>query len=532
MSLATVIKGKKYTKELTKKLIIISPDAINSEHFIDSINDLPNLRELVNNALVFTKYNTPMMSSDSGPNHDSMKTAKLSDQPGLKVIKNKKIKDYSGGTKMLVESFFFGNSIQKETCPNKTLLEYGFFGDNTLSIFEAWNKGINKKINLRDSFFPAYKIFKKKKKEEIVYKNVEKEKIRVFCETFNEVSYLKILKYLKNNSLPNYFFFWDYATDKAAHDFGFGEELVKNYKWIDKLIELIKDKASTLEDTLFIIASDHGMANVKKNLSLDEILKNIKNLSVDEILKDIKDAIGLFFGYGSARIYLKNKENIRDISNKLAEQEGIDFVLARENNYFLVFNKKGAAKIEHEDNKYKYTVIKNQDPLDFDKEVYKLISRFHTSEQCLEYTFNQKYRCAPVLLSYTLRINPNRKIQSGDIAIFAAEGYDFSKEKNKGLFRKIFTDTMYITQDGAYQKDNINTFLLISGYGDYIEKINKERIEAGKRKIYPVKDNYMYMVDFPVTLLDLIGWDYDIIEKFNFDGISIFQRDNNLYKII
>lgn len=255
---------------------------------------------------------------------------------------------------------------------------------------------------------------------------------------------------------------------------------LKTDQYVGKIFKLYQDKG-IFDRTLFVLAADHGMGEVKNHVTLDNLVNDMRfntfkslkwsvvpawgsfeaNFYVGTKAKFDKDynSVSLWGGNSDGLLYIKGQ--IRD-SNGLVVQENWDIkatdkmlanyhvggtdinVIERlleyspgigliftnpEENIFNIYSHQGQSRItEHLKNgrkEFQYTIIDGQDPLDYSKnpEVKKYIDNqsWLSDLEWLKLTYREHYPDALRRISYSFE-NKN----SATLHLVAADGWDFT----------------------------------------------------------------------------------------------------------
>ncbi|MBM2820924.1 MAG: hypothetical protein HW405_684 [Candidatus Berkelbacteria bacterium] len=255
---------------------------------------------------------------------------------------------------------------------------------------------------------------------------------------------------------------------------------LKMDKYVGEIFQLYKDKG-IFDKTLFVLASDHGMGEVKNHVTLDNIINDMRfntfkslkwslipawgsfeaNFYVGTKAKFNNDynSVSLWGGNSDGLIYIKGQE--KDVSGKVIRESwdikttdemlsqyhiggtdinviermfeyspgiGLVFTNPRQD-VFNVYSRNGQATIKERANgsvkEFQYTVVKGEDPLEYiqNPEIKKHIdSKDWLSDlEWLKLTYLEHYPDAIRRISYSFE-NKN----SATLHIVATDGWDFT----------------------------------------------------------------------------------------------------------
>jgi len=266
---------------------------------------------------------------------------------------------------------------------------------------------------------------------------------------------------------PEFIFAYMPATDEMGHRYGpnsrrYRSALKNVDEQIGRICKALADNG-LLEHTYLVFLSDHGMAACpKKNfINLAELLRNKFSLRLAtkgpgrrtnyskraEYFRKY-DAVLCTGGERRAILYFKGSDNwaqpseparVRAVADSLGSQEAICLVAYQDRAGVVVQNGLGRALIErHErsagktlDEKlYRYSVIDGRDPLGYAEALRGnnlLDGDYHDGRAWLAGTIKSDYPDLPVQLSEMFDSK-----RAGDLAVFAAVGWDFSRRQIGG----------------------------------------------------------------------------------------------------
>lgn len=191
-----------------------------------------------------------------------------------------------------------------------------------------------------------------------------------------------------------------------------------------------------LEDTLIVMVSDHGAAQVKVHLDLADWFRSqgVRTMSHPVIWEKNPQAAVMIAGNGSALVYaqpnapraerlpmaqLRKGETFgvsRDVIAALTGEAAVAFVAAEERPGLVrVLSSRGEAEIERAGSQISYRRIKD-DPLELGGDASR------TEPEWLESSWDSAYPDACVQL-----LDQFKAGRTGDLIVIAREGFDFRK---------------------------------------------------------------------------------------------------------
>lgn len=224
------------------------------------------------------------------------------------------------------------------------------------------------------------------------------------------------------------------APDEMGHRFGpLSEEAEKAYTNLDQAIgRLFKQLKARGEDenTLVVIASDHGQSETHTHFSLDDYVENRVGsiMTYKRFITKTRnvDGVVLHSGNGMANVYFKgegwtkgrpdfSKEPLAGLLDGLLEQKEIDILAWRtQDGWVEVASRRGRAKMKEIGKKrIEYQLI------DGDPFGYEGLNGELSFDQVLEHSYNHDYPDAPIALLTHLRAP-----RSGDLIVTSLPGYD------------------------------------------------------------------------------------------------------------
>ncbi len=378
---------------------------------------LPNIQKYMIEQGSFTK-GTTCFPSTTGPAYLPFLTGAFPGEhhiTGIRWFDKKAFKE---------KGRWFRNSMRSYCGPESNYFNADMNPDLP-SLFEDYSDG----INLYNMVTKGVKVENDitKKGKGLLYTKAH------FMHKHHEVDRLgheKLLGSLDKNSRFTFAVFP--SIDWDSHNFHYDdpETTHKAYKIVDdslgEVVEKLK-KMGSYEDTLIVMASDHGLSSTNKHFDLGDFFRSEKYrvLEYPNIFK-IKPNLTVFIS-GNSFASISFLDKIEDYKqdeilskhgkavNNLVNNKGIDFILMRgDANDYCVMNENGFALIAfHENNKLTYHPKTNDvfglgeitEPLDIDG--------------CFDATFESNYpdslwQCHQLMQSH----------RAGDIVISAAIGYD------------------------------------------------------------------------------------------------------------
>lgn len=230
---------------------------------------------------------------------------------------------------------------------------------------------------------------------------------------------------LKKN--PRFLFAVFPGIDELSHySDPFSEMVMKAYHQFDaelgKMMKLIN-----LDETLVVLASDHGLSTTHTHFDLISFLENLgyTPFYYPKILKQNFDSVVMQSGNAMAHLYVKkgeweNKNSIKDLEKiiePLAKRREVAWVASLDHNGSVyVRNHEAEGWIKKINGQIVY-VVQGGDPLQFNGKING--QKIMTPQESLELSFHQKYPDAFVQLLQLFESS-----RTGDIVVTAAPGYD------------------------------------------------------------------------------------------------------------
>ena len=214
------------------------------------------------------------------------------------------------------------------------------------------------------------------------------------------------------------------GIDETSHDaHPFSEKVLVLYRQFDiELGKLICDleRHGRREETLFVLASDHGLSPVHTHFDLVQFLEahKLRVLHYPKIYRRYFDAVVMPSGNAMAHLYFQNEAHSYRESwmDRLTQESAIAWVAAKEEGGVRVKSKNGEALISENGEKISYRVV-GKDPLGFSH-----IPVHFSDLQGLGLSFSQTH---PDAFRQLLQIFHSHRC--GDIIVNATLGYDLRK---------------------------------------------------------------------------------------------------------
>jgi arylsulfatase A-like enzyme len=278
-----------------------------------------------------------------------------------------------------------------------------------------------------------------------------------------------------------------------------------------------------LESTHLIFVTDHGIAGCAREnyLDISSLLKNEFSLKLTKSGPDERthysdradyfrryEAVVVNGGNRRVAIHVRNGEDwsrpaslaqIVPLAKFLVQQQAVCLVAYRGQKGFVLQNHRGRAVVERnntahannlDEKQYRYSVIDGEDPLDYANSLRDsglLDGKYHTGRDWLEATVRSEY---PDLVVQIAEMFDSAR--AGDLAVFAADGWDFARENVGG--------------HGSVRAGDMLVPMIFAGPG----------IGAGKT-IATART-----VDIAPTVIDMI--DNSRLEHYQFDGRSLLKE--------
>ncbi len=224
--------------------------------------------------------------------------------------------------------------------------------------------------------------------------------------------------------LPLFCFAVFMEIDSLSHKLHpFHKKVVDAYIKLDGIVgEVVErlEKKGVLDNTLFLIVSDHGMTATHTHLDLSAILKDkgFKLLEYPNIFRNFfgADCSVMVSGNSMAHIYFRNAcgETKKSVANCLASRREIDIVMRKETcGWISITSSRGSGRVKVRGDKIFYETAEG-DPFGFPP----MKSEISKDEQ-LSLTFETGY---PDALLQVCQICESSR--AGDIIVSAKAGFD------------------------------------------------------------------------------------------------------------
>lgn len=225
------------------------------------------------------------------------------------------------------------------------------------------------------------------------------------------------------------------AVDEYSHYTDpFSDETLEAYRAFDRGLGRLAERLGregSLDDTLFVVSSDHGLTTTHTHFELWSFLDELgfNTLYYPRILRNGCNAASMVSGNGMAHIYLKSgdtwaerpsHDEIRsmgetDVIEALLSQEAVDLVaVGAQDDGVIVCSRRGTAEIREIRNGLTYRVREGEDPFGYGDLPVEM-----SQAQALSATFDTDYPDAPYQL---LKVVESPR--SGDVIVSARKGYD------------------------------------------------------------------------------------------------------------
>ncbi|MEE2708123.1 MAG: alkaline phosphatase family protein [Gemmatimonadota bacterium] len=255
------------------------------------------------------------------------------------------------------------------------------------------------------------------------------------------------------------------AVDEYSHHtHPFSEVTREAYRKVDQGFGRLVDqlhRRNMLDDTLFVLSSDHGLTTTHTHFELWRYLDEcgLKTVYYPKILQRGCNAASMISGNGMSQVYLKFGDtwNLRptyqdicdglvgdgNLIDDLVKQEAVDLVAVRNGNGGVIAcSRSGRAEILARDGLVHYH------PIEGDPFGYEPLVPWMTMDESLEATFDTDYPDAPYQL-LTLMQSP----RCGDIVVSARKGYDL---------RKLYEHPEHHASHGSLHRDHMHVPLMIN----------------------------------------------------------------------
>ena len=217
------------------------------------------------------------------------------------------------------------------------------------------------------------------------------------------------------------------------------------------------DRHGRLDETCFMIVSDHGLSATTRHFPLNQFLERqgLKTFYYPKIFRPGCQAAGMVSGNAMGHVYLAKPEGWRErwsdeellrhdlrLTERFVEEEGVDLVLTQAlDGEVVVRSRRGEARIRPQGSNGTATLsytVKGNDPFG-----YGPLPRTLTLSQVLELTYGTDY---PDGIVQVMQLFRSRR--TGDIVLSAAPGHDLRLRhevpEHKGSHGSLHKDHMLI----------------------------------------------------------------------------------------
>ena len=255
------------------------------------------------------------------------------------------------------------------------------------------------------------------------------------------------------------------AVDEYSHhSHPFSDLTFESYRAIDRAFGQLAEhlrRQHKLDDTLFVLSSDHGLSATHTHFELWEFLNKcgLNTLYYPKILRNGCTAASMISGNGMSNVYLKKDkgwdirptyQEIRngqyggtDLISALTQQDAVDVVATRNgDDGIVVSSRSGTAEIREVDGMIEYRATEGE-PLGYPPMIPRM-----TPDESLELTFDTDYPDAPYQL---LKLFASTR--TGDMTVSARPGYDL---------RMRHENPEHKSSHGSLHRDHMHVPLLIN----------------------------------------------------------------------
>ncbi len=294
---------------------------------------------------------------------------------------------------------------------------------------------------------------------------------------------------------PDFIYAVFLGIDTYSHlNHPFHKKVINSYRRIDEMIGLLAknlESEGRLEETLIIVASDHGLTQTHSHFDSLEFMNHqgYKTFYYPNVFKHFTDAdaASLISGNAMANIYVKSKdgwgrkstfEELAGLVDNFIERPEVDIVAGLDHKGRSIIKSTMGEAVTwlDKDGNINYQKIKG-DPFNYNGMPKKM-----SSEEALAHSFNTEYPDALLQIIQLLE-SP----RTGDLILSASPGYDLRAKHENPEHR---------SSHGALFRDHMLVPLVMNA------KVNKEFIRT---------------VDIFPTILSFLGQSIPN----NIDGISL-----------
>ena len=262
---------------------------------------------------------------------------------------------------------------------------------------------------------------------------------------------------------PRFIFCVFPAIDSYSHRYHpFHQRVIESYRRLDRYVGMVAKKIAErgeLDDTLFVVGSDHGLTSTHSHFDSLDFLRNrgFKPLCYTNVLRHFLDADSsvMVSGNSMAHYYFKNSdgwkrhtrcEEIADIVGDLSSRPEVDIVCARTGGTggeVKIINPRGEALLSVDPEGFICYRNVSGDPLG-----YGFQSRKMDAAESLRLTIDSDYPDAPLQILQLFE-SP----RTGDVVVSSKPGYDL---------RATHENPEHHGSHGSLHKDHMVVPVLIS----------------------------------------------------------------------
>lgn len=235
-------------------------------------------------------------------------------------------------------------------------------------------------------------------------------------------------------SSPSFVFCVFPAIDAYSHRYHpFHRKVIESYRRLDRYVGMVAEKIAErgeLDDTLFVVGSDHGLTSTHSHFDSLEFLRGrgFKPLYYTNVLRHFLNADSSVMVSGNSMVhyYFKNSdgwrrhtrcEEIEDIVDELSSRPEVDIVCARTGGAggeIKIINSRGEALVSMDDEGSIYYRNVSGNPLG-----YGFRSKKMDPSESLRLTIDSDYPDAPLQILQLFE-SP----RAGDVVVSSKPGYD------------------------------------------------------------------------------------------------------------
>jgi hypothetical protein len=378
--------------------------------------NLPNIqRYIYDRSLVEVKQAFSCHPSSTFENMQAINTGRFPYSPGAT--------HYSRQTETINDLLRSNNPSKGDCAKHDTVFKY--VGSPAISIHNPWNDAANDK-------HPA------------LYSSASLAYLRGWNGS-NAAAIGRFIESLKSTS-PVFAELWFPAYDRFGHTLS-DQKLRSRYIGFDKLVGRLANALITrglMEETLFILLSDHSQSEVAKNINPNLLCHQAGFKPLIGRRREGYDARVFAYGYGVGQIYLNTsggeagsrpigeaepEERIR----RLLESEAVEHIIVRRDDKLLVKSQRAEVEVEKRDGRYRMMILKGEQPFGYTTQLCARLALWHDAQTSLELTCDEAQPDAVVGIAESMS-HPD----SPDIRLLAAPDCDFGKMRNFAHFPAFF----------------------------------------------------------------------------------------------